>query len=191
MAATVGSLRLCDHVVALDGAYAWFPDGRPSSGPDAVAEIQGAAAGAGFTYEAPLELWDSEAEKRTRLLEIAGYYAKDGWLLVVDGDEVIRHAPAGLRADLAATEHDVATYQLRDEDGHTSPVRGLYRNGDLRYEGHHYWLLRDGVPINSEHHPFHATGLEVQHRQRTGVRHQAAREYHRRRLELGLETPLG
>jgi len=187
MAAAVTSLsRLCDHVVCLDGAYEWFPAGLPSSGPDAAAEILGAAigTGVGITYEAPSECWPTEVAKRNRLLELA---CDDGWLLVLDGDEIIRNAPAGLRQQLAVTDLDVATYTLVDHDGHGSETRGIYRAGGLRYEGAHHRLLRGDVHLLDPLTPAESTGLRVQHRVRTGPRHVAAREYAERRELLGLE----
>jgi hypothetical protein len=119
--AVTSAARVCDHVVAVDGAYALFPHGRAQSSSQQHEAIREAAhgAGIGLTLHLPLERWEgNEVEKRSFLLELGCRVAgDDGWLFVFDADDLIRETPADLRDRLAATEMAVAevrSIELRD-----------------------------------------------------------------------------
>lgn len=173
LAQCVASLaRFADHIVAVDGAYALFPDAAGRSPLEQHEAVVGAAYAAGV----PLTLhWQkqpfegNEVEKRNQTLKLARAVAGPGdWLIVVDADEYVLHAAESLRAELAATDRHVATYALFDGldlqenpsmaaaarvasmmTRFSSPVRGIYRNlPDLEYVGTHYSLRAtiDGQP---------------------------------------------
>ena len=68
LAATVASMsRFCDHIVALDGRYALYPDQRLQSGTaELYAIIETArAAGVGITLHTAPRTYADEMEKRT------------------------------------------------------------------------------------------------------------------------------
>ncbi len=118
LAATVGSAAaLCDHVIAVDGAYALYPDGRHRSGTEQHQTIQEAAfaAGMGCTIHTPAEKWaGNEVEKRTAMFRLAEHIATpyEDWYLVIDADEVIIGCPPDARQQLEDTELDVAEVKL-------------------------------------------------------------------------------
>lgn len=111
--------RLCDHIVAIDGAYALYPEGKPKSSPDQIeailhgAEVHGSA----ITLHQPDERWwGNEVEKRNKFFDIIGAFAEDGdWLVIFDADCHVQHCqPDSVRHELANTDCEVATYGLRE-----------------------------------------------------------------------------
>lgn len=155
--------RVCDEVVAVDGAYQFYPDARPRSHPEQAEAIQQAAeaAGIGCTIHRPREPFTgNEVEKRNLTLRLAATVDPD-WVLVADGDyHVVSCDPAGVRGALANTDLNVATYDLRDgvdwldvdgmaercavtpvETQWQHPTRDIYRwTGDLAYGPAHYTI---------------------------------------------------
>jgi hypothetical protein len=136
LAATVASFaKIADHVVAVDGAFFAYPEGRPASGGEQGEAIQAAAraAGLGCTLHVPQTVWmGNEPEKRTaytRIVNALGTPYED-WMLVLDGDEEISQVSPLARADLAGTALNAAqigfwtTDELRSWFG---PTRRLYR----------------------------------------------------------------
>lgn len=110
LAASVASAgRFCDHLVAVDGAYALFPGAEPRSASDQHEAIRETSfgLGMGLTIHAPREVWwGNEIEKRNRLLALALLEAEPevDWLYIFDADTVARIVPADLRDLLAAAE---------------------------------------------------------------------------------------
>lgn len=106
------------HLVALDGAYALYPEGEAASHPNQHAALVLACRelGMGLTLHVPDTVWSgNEVQKRTALFAIAWTLANDGdWFLVMDADQVVTEAPDTLRGDLAATEHDTAEARFID-----------------------------------------------------------------------------
>jgi hypothetical protein len=165
LAATVASLAKCaDHVIAVDGAYALYPDAQARSHFDQAQAIQLAAeaAGLGLTLYQPAEPFaGNEVEKRTLSLRLAQTLATpyEDWYVIVDGDEVVLECASDFRERLAATDKLVATYGLTEymEDPYTDEareqfarvayveptwtvqLRSIYRAlPGLRYEGAHF-----------------------------------------------------
>jgi hypothetical protein len=107
-----------DHLVAVDGAYALYPDGKGSSEPNQRAALVMACdqAGIGLTLHTPTGAWaGNEAEKRGTLFALAWAAAEDGdWFFVLDTDELVRDVPADLKARLAGAEHDAAEVTVCD-----------------------------------------------------------------------------
>jgi hypothetical protein len=116
LSACVASLAKvgCDHIVALDGAYAFYPEGKPRSGPEQAEAIYRTAEGAGMgcTIHAPSEVWlGNEVEKRSKLFEIAEVISEPhvDWWFVMDADQVVVDPdPSTLKPRLEATDLDVA-----------------------------------------------------------------------------------
>lgn len=121
--AVSGMARLCDLIVAHDGAYQLFPSARHRSHPqqaEAILQAAEAADAACLIYR-PNELGGgsggNEVEKRSLGLKLVGSLLEPDvdWLLVFDGDfHVMQMREELIRARLAETEHDVATYTVLD-----------------------------------------------------------------------------
>lgn len=218
LAATVASCgRLCDHVVAVDGAYELFPQARPSSGAACHEAIVAAAeaAGLGLTLWVPTEPWvGNEVAKRNFAFHLGRQVAQsdEDWFLVIDGDEVIADVPADARAKLAATPRDVAKYGLsetfdlgRAQRDHESlrwvphrqvqHVRGLFRNlPGLQVVGTHYRYVAERfgelVDLRETGDVCDLRHLRIEHRRdrRPDARNDAAREYYRTRDAAGVEV---
>ena len=106
------------ELVAVDGAYALYPDGRPASPSNQHAAVVLACQhlGLGLTLHVPRVVWaGNEVEKRTFHFKLALAVAEPGdWFWIMDADEVIARAPADLRERLERTEHDCADIQALD-----------------------------------------------------------------------------
>lgn len=105
-------------VVAVDGAYALYPDGEPRSAPEQQRIIVLACQhhGLGVTVHVPQERWaGNEVQKRTFLFALGWAVADEGdWFWVLDADEVITEAPANLHERLQACEHDAVEVEVFD-----------------------------------------------------------------------------
>lgn len=89
--AVAGMGRVCDEIVAVDGAYALYPSARPRSSPQqAEAVLQAAeAAGVGCTIHRPREIfWGNEVEKRNLTIALASSVLESGrdWIVIFDAD---------------------------------------------------------------------------------------------------------
>src|SRR4051794_1394880 len=89
LAACVASLKLgaVDSVIAIDGAYALFPDAKPNSPPDQAAVIHETARTLGITctIHTPNQTWaGNEVQKRTSLFDLAHAISDNGdWWWVI------------------------------------------------------------------------------------------------------------
>jgi hypothetical protein len=176
-AAATAAARLCDHVVAVDGAYALYPGGKPQSDPEQAEAILHAAyaAGIGVTVHRPREVWmGNQIEKRTALFRLGAETGAD-WFYVFDADDLVTHVPADARDRLEQADEDVAVFTLwwtedveRDEakaagarmfsyphEAANRYFRGLFRAlPGLRVEGAHYHYVadRDGGLVHLRGH---------------------------------------
>ena len=199
----VTSLRLAavDQLVCLDGAYALYPDGHPSSELEQHDAIKQAAAKQRIrcVVREPNTVWrGNEIEKRTRLFELGERVTEPtDWYLVIDADEEITQAPADLHAQLDDTPLDVAQITLH-ENGQTiqfpkffRALRGLHCHANhytyRTIDGRHLWgnartmRLEPRLPI-PDMHVVHHVG------ERAPERTQAARTYYAVRDEQRIET---
>lgn len=116
--AVSGMARVCDEIIAVDGAYALYPSARPRSHPQQVeAVLQAAeAGGAGCTVHRPREVfWGNEVAKRNLTLALASAHLESGrdWLVIFDADWHVTEAnPARFRHELEETDLDVALYTI-------------------------------------------------------------------------------
>jgi hypothetical protein len=192
----------CDHVVAVDGAYALLPNGSGFSSPEQHAAILHTARGAGIgaTIHAPSQRWfGNEVEKRSALFRLAEATAEPGdWYWVLDADCVVTEAHA-VKERLADTTLLAAEHRLEErQDGTVSKSmhRGLFRAGwGLRVQGRHSHyvdaagrVLWDGP--GGDHVPaLDLFDVRVEHRrsQRPVARRSDQVEYYRRRDLAGVE----
>ncbi|HXJ65633.1 MAG TPA: hypothetical protein VNN79_17895 [Actinomycetota bacterium] len=144
LAACVSSMgRLCDHVVAFDGAYARFPTDQARSRPDEAETIARTAdgLGMGWTIHSPREKWwGGEVEKRAAMLRAAANLAEpDDWILSLDADEVLADVWGGTRTVLSDATEDVGEVMITDENQGRAPIRRLFRAlPELTVEQAHY-----------------------------------------------------
>jgi hypothetical protein len=145
-----------DHVVAVDGAYALYPDGKPASDPNQHAAIHLACRqlGLGCTLHVPQQVWEgNEVAKRTFLFQLAWTVAEDGdWFWVMDADQVITRSPEDLKDRLAATQHEVAEVEFFDVVAARAnqkdwpsrfTVRNLFRAQSIRLVTNHITYVAD------------------------------------------------
>jgi hypothetical protein len=132
LAACVASLAKvgCDHIVAVDGAYHFYPEGKPRSGPEQAETIYRTAEGAGMgcTIHAPSEVWlGNEVEKRSKMFEIAEVISEPhvDWWFVMDADQVVVDPePWMLKPRLEATDLDVAETLFEERmDPHATALK--------------------------------------------------------------------
>lgn len=176
-ASVAAAAKLCDHIVAVDGAYALYPRGRAQSDPEQAEAILHAAYGAGIgcTIHRPRDVWmGNQIEKRTVMFRLGAETGAD-WFFVFDADDLVTQVPADARERLAEAEEDVACYtlwwtqDLLREPGLAQAAqngsypheaanryhRGLFRAlPKLRVEGAHYHYVaeRDGREVHLRGH---------------------------------------
>lgn len=121
--ASLGDLGI-HHLIAVDGAYALYPDGKPRSHIDQYGAIHEAAArlDIGLTIYTPATTWQgNEIEKRTFMFRLAEHHAEAGrdWYYIADADETIRETPDNLHDRLRTSVFDAAeaTYHEQTETG--------------------------------------------------------------------------
>lgn len=119
LSATAASLAgVCDHLVAVDGAYMLFPGAmtQPRSGCEQVQALTETchALDLGLSIERPAMPWrGNEIAKRDFMFRAGRLHADEtGWFLVIDADEVLTSAPLDLRSRLEMAEEDVAGVTL-------------------------------------------------------------------------------
>lgn len=128
-AAVTSAAKLCDHIIAVDGAYLLYPDGTPRSGAEQSAVIQEVAHanGMGCTIHTPNTVWEgNEVEKRAFLFSLAETVAtpNEDWYFVLDADVVLEDVPEDTRDRLAATELDAAEVKMYERDDvYTDPKK--------------------------------------------------------------------
>lgn len=100
----------CDHLIAVDGAYADFPGGRekPTSPPAQAEAILVASGDMGCTLHRRPTPWGGEVAKRNHLFRLAEAEGAD-WAFRIDADEVVTDVPGDLREQLARTSQHVGT----------------------------------------------------------------------------------
>lgn len=119
--AVAGFARFCDHIVAVDGAYALYPNGKAKSHPYQAEVIQhtAEAAGVACTIHQPQEVWwGNEVEKRNKAFDIVSAFAEDGdWVCIFDADcHVMSCSPDSIRRELSTTDCVAGLYGLTDTE---------------------------------------------------------------------------
>lgn len=96
LAASVSSWGgVIDHLVAVDGAYMLYPQGKHRSDPAQLRLITEICAGLkiGLTTHTPSNVWTgNEVQKRNHAVSLAEPVTnEDGWYIVLDADCVVTH----------------------------------------------------------------------------------------------------
>ncbi len=216
LANAVGTLTFADHLIAVDGAYALYPEAQAKSPSDQADVIRAQAdmLGIGLTLHQPAHPWaGNEVEKRTtmfRLAELLG--TENDWLYIVDADEQVTNPhEQTVRQALAETTLLTAevTYwwhrphktpnaypfpsPLREQQGITKFFRNL---PGLHCQGAHYrYVAGDGTVMWNPNgidatEPLDVRTVRVQHRnqERDLWRQQEAKTYYDARDTLKIEA---
>jgi hypothetical protein len=134
-----------DHLVAVDGAYALYPDGKPDSPAEQRGVIDAACRhfGLGLTMHVPQTSWQgNEIEKRSFLFAAGWLNAQPGdWLMVMDADQFVVESPANLKQQLTECGKDVAEVTFIDVQAQAA--------------GREDWPERFSVPILFRAQPIH------------------------------------
>lgn len=211
LAACISSVApFTSHLVAVDGAYAFYPDAQPCSPADQVTVIRDIAAanGLGVTIHQPKTAWlANEVEKRSFMFRLAEAHAEPNidWYYIADADEQV----TGLHIDplpvLANSDHDSGeiTYwwhrphetpaerpfatPLKEQQGIVKffrAVPGLHVDGaHYRYRAGDGRMLWNPGPGDKPDPPEDLRAIYVQHRnqERDLWRAQEAATYYERR----------
>jgi hypothetical protein len=145
-----------DELVALDGAYALYPEGQAASNPNQHAAITLACRQLGIasTVRAPSGVWaGNEVEKRTALFALGWAVAEPGdWFFVMDADQVVTGIPADFRERLEHTERETAEVEFLDIPALEAnqpdwparfSVRNLFRAQPIHLERNHITYVTD------------------------------------------------
>jgi hypothetical protein len=154
----VESLRLidCRQLVAMDGAYALYPNAEPSSPEKCRKALRQACYqnGVKLTWDEPDAPWETEAAKRTELFRLAETVTmEDDWYCRIDGDERFIQAPKDLPETLDGLKARAATAELIEPDGSWQSLRVFYRaERGIQVVGNHYtYELPDGTRLYGDH----------------------------------------
>lgn len=194
-----------DLLVAVDGAYEAFPDGKNTSSPDRHAAILEAAIAHDMEVllHVPTRTWvGSEVGKRSAMLDLALSRAKpDDWLCVFDTDYCL-DCPIDARQIMDNTTIDaieVGIFEGRLPDGtpSTYKLRMLMRAtpGMKMADNHYTYVLPDGrehkiLSKDSTVEALDMPELEVWHRkyERSAERLERQRVYYEKRDTRGMES---
>lgn len=211
LAATVASAsKLCDGIVAVDGAYFLYPDSLryPASGAVQATAIMETALACGMscTIHVPTEPWvGNEVGKLNALFDLGIPEPMEDWFFRIDGDELVTDCPYDIRDRIAQTDLHAAELRMWVRtDGVTRhemwPIRRL-------------WRVVPEMRVGPAHHIFHGTvngeritladsenrarqtpaldlpdlTMEHRNRQRNQERLDRKERYYRQRDELGVE----
>lgn len=169
--AVSGFARVCDQIIAVDGAYALLPGARPCSHPQQAEAILAAAEAGGVAclVHRPNRLFfGNEVEKRNLTLKLAApFLTENDWVLVFDADcHLFKCEPAAVRGRLENTDAMIASYTYVDVEDffineemakiikheeytyeHASRTKDIYRwHPSLRYGPQHWILSREMGP---------------------------------------------
>lgn len=189
-----------DHLIAVDGAYAAYPNGQPYSNSQQASTIAKICRSleVGYTIDTPREPWfGNEVEKRNHAFRLAEVFAEEGdWYFLNDADHLVRSA-IGYRERLVEAEEDVAEVHFTEKmDGSFDmggcPLRCIFRAvPGLRFDVNHFtYRLPDGRNLHDPSEPaLSLPMIEVEHltQWRDSWRKESQQTYYRRRDQLGLE----
>ena len=213
--------KIVDHFVAVDGAYALFPEAtrKPTSDPVQAETITRTARGAGLgvTVHTPSgPWWGNEVEKRDFALQLGQTVADPGdWYMVIDADEVVAQAPSDTRQRLADAGEDAGEVMMWERNAQQTVADLVDASQDYRWmlrrfyraqpdmhcvQAHYVVTAGDRVLCGNpnKHRVEPAFGLPdfvLEHRTRLRSKHRQRqkREYGTQLVELGVErlSPLG
>lgn len=155
--------RLCDHLIAVDGAYAEFPGSlaKPASGPEQSEIINRTAAGAGIgcTIHAPRQpWWGGEVAKRDFMFRLASTFAgPDDWYFVIDADEVLTTVPSDTKRRLADSEHNVAELILWERESQARVAEIVDTQADYLNPDRRLFRALPDLGVQQAHYVYTAT----------------------------------
>lgn len=188
-----------DHLCALDGPYAQWPDQRVRSTPLEHAVLRRACdnVGIGITIESRGRPWKTEMDKRTNLFRMGDRQEAD-WFLVIDADTVVLHTGSDCKQQLAELDTDVAWSHFVEPrpSGSHKPfeLRNFFRAipGITVGPNHYTYTTPDGRRLWGRHpcEPAAEISVLLEHRSflRPADRFQASRAYYRTRDESAIEA---
>jgi len=212
LAATVASAaKLCDGIVAVDGAYFLYPDSlrHPTSGASQATAIMETALAAGMscTIHVPDGPWlGNEVDKLQHLFDLGVPEPMEDWFFRIDGDELLTDVPGDAHDRIEKTDlHAVDLRMWVRTDGVTQhemwPIRRLWRVmpdmrvGPAHHIMHGQLLDRRIVLADSENRARQTPGLDMpdllmehRSRQRNPVRLERKERYYQQRDTFGVET---
>lgn len=147
-----------DLLVAVDGAYRRFPEGRPRSPSEQVDAIHQAAR-MPVRPHFPDSLWEGQLAKRDFMFRFGERFTTGGdWFLIIDADETLD--PGFPKHLLDGTEEDVGLLAFKDSETLDGLTR--YRSGVRR-------LMRAqrGITLGPTHGDYQVGGRWLQRRDRT------------------------
>ena len=144
--------KLCDGIVAVDGAYFLYPDSLryPASGASQATAIMETALATGMscTIHVPTEPWfGNEVGKLQHLFDLGVPKPMEDWFFRIDGDELLTDVPYDARQRIDETDlHAVDLRMWVRTDGVTRhemwPIRRL-------------WRVMPEMKVGPAHHIFH------------------------------------
>lgn len=197
-----------EHVIAVDGAYALYPEGANTSHPNQHAALDLACMhmNMGLTLHVPKTVWaGNEVEKRTFLFGLAWACATEGdWFFVMDADQEVVEVPDDLKERLGSVKEDVGETHFVDTAALAAnhkdwppyfTVRNLFRAQPIHLDTNHIsygtadgrWLWGDA---SRKVEPcFDMTDLLIEHHpdKRPNERQQAKLAYYANRDEERVE----
>lgn len=197
-----------EHVVAVDGAYALYPDGKATSHPGqhAALDLGCLQLGLSLTLHVPRTTWvGNEVEKRTFMFQLAWGMAEDGdWFFVMDADQEVMQVPLDFNERLRTSKYDVAevnfldTVALKANQVDWPPhftVRNLFKAQSIHLEINHINYITDdgrylwGDVAHDLETCLDMTDLLVEHRpdRRPPARQHAKLAYYAQRDEARVE----
>lgn len=153
---------VADHLVAIDGAYLHYPQGRASSDPlQYQVLIETAyAAGLGLTIHRQSTVWyGNEVEKRNFLMRqcIRAAEGPGDWILVMDGDEMVSAARAGWREQIEQTSCDAAMVRFwnRRPDDANELARSFWFPAEHGFQTHRvFFRALPNLRIKGNHYTY-------------------------------------
>lgn len=207
-----------DHLVAVDGAYSFFPDAQGQSPLEQATTIRDAALAhnLGLTLHQPREPWrENEVEKRSFMFHLAESVTEPtDWYYIIDADEQVTHVHSDPRELLEATDLDAGEVTYWWHRPHTTPEDRPFATPLREQQGLiKFFRAVRGLHCHTAHHRYRAPDgrylwnpggresvepvdlrdvIRVQHRnqERDLWRQQEAQTYYTRRDTYRIEATL-
>lgn len=182
-----------EQLVAVDGAYALYPQGKAASPAASHRAIEAACShyGIELVHHVPEAVWQGgEVEKRDFMFKLAeNHTTGSDWYFVIDADERVDEIDGELNLT-----GDVA-FVLLHEPGKITPIRTFFRaqrGMGVRYN-HYTYMVGDRYlwgTLGDPEEPAVDSNVTLQHldHERPAYRQKPKQEYYRRRDSQKIET---
>jgi hypothetical protein len=211
---TASLAGMADHIIAVDGAYGLYPQGKGGSPAEQAEAIRETARGVGMgcTIHEPRHAWPgNEVEKRDFMFRAGEQITDpDDWYFIIDGDELVTDAGLDLHAECGHSSHDAAEVTMWQYREHAEPherpfstalveesairiifraIRGLAVRGKhyiyVTPDGRHLW--GDGCESMAPASNFQAVRVQHRNKSRDLWRAKAGKGYYEIRDRLNVE----